>query len=174
MLMFQSQEDMETPITAIPPGGFLEGIKSAEVLGVDEELMKRFYITLCIPPSNEEVDLKKLHHYNLKIARLYTSLYNWYHKPQAVHKMLVHSHQVVSIKVIPVGSLSEEPQESFNKVFKHNRERHTRKFSRPLTNYDLMMRMLCSSDSKVSRMRRSQGKDKNSILREKAKKLLME
>ena len=97
---------------------------SAEILGVDEELMKRFYKTLCIPSSNEEVDPKKLHHYNLETARQYTILYNWYHMPQAVHMMLAHSHQVVHIKVISVGSLSEKPQKSFNKVFKHNREHH--------------------------------------------------
>ena len=93
------------------PRRFFRGYqKSAEILGGNEELMKTFYITLCIPSSNVEVDSKKLHHYNLETARLYTSLYNWYHMPQAVHKMLAHSHQVVSIKVIPVGYLSEEPQ----------------------------------------------------------------
>ena len=108
--------------------------KSAEVLGVDEELMKRFYITLCILPSKEEVDPNKLYHYNLETARPYTSLYNWYHMPQAIHKMLAHIHQIVSIKVISAGSLLEEPLEYSNKVFKHNREHHTRKFSRPQTN----------------------------------------
>ena len=148
--------------------------KLAEILGLNEELMKRFYITLCVLSSNEEVDLKKLHHYNLETTRLYTSLYNWYHMPQAVHRMLRHSHQVVSIKVIPVGSLSEEPQESSNKVFKHNRKHYFMKFSRPQTNYDLMMKMFCSSDPKVSRMKRSQGKDKDSILSEEAKDLLMD
>ena len=125
-------------------------------------LMKRFYITLCVLPNNEEVDPNKLHQYNLENARLYTRLYNWYHMPQAVHKMLAHSHQVVSIKAIPVRSLSEEPQESSIKLFKYNREHHT------------MMSMLCSSDPKVSRMRRSQRKDKDSSLPEEAKELLMD
>ena len=131
--------------------------------------MKRFYITVCIPCSNEEVDPYKLHHHNLETARPNTSLYNWYHMSQAVHKMLAQSHQVIGINIISVGYLSEKPQESFNKVFKHNREHHTRKFSRSQTNYDLMM--FCSSDPKVSRMRRSQGKEKDSILPEEAKEL---
>ena len=139
--------------------------KSAEILGVDEELKKRFYITLCILSSNEKVDPNKLHQYKMETAQLYTSLYNWYHMPQPVHKMLAHNHQVVSIKAIPVGSLTEEPQEYPNKAFKYNR---------PQTNYDLMMRMICSSNPKVFRIRKSQGKDKDSSLPEEAMELLMD
>ena len=154
---------------------FFKGYKkAAEILGMDEELMKRFYVTLCVLSSNEDIDPEKLRGYNRTTARMYISMYSWYNIPQAVHKMLAHGHQVVSIKAIPVGSLSEEPQESSNKVFKHNREHHTRKFSRVQTNYDLMSRMLCNSDPKVSSMRRSQAKDKqNSQLPDEAKELLM-
>ena len=101
-------------------------------------------------------------------------MYNWYNIPQAVHKKLAHGHQVVRIKALPVGSLSEEPQESSIKVFKHSREHHISNFSRVQTNYDLMSRMLFSSDPKVSSMRRSQAKDKlTSQMPEEAKKLLM-
>lgn len=154
---------------------FFKGYKkAAEVLGMNEELMFRFYVTLCILSSNEDIDPDKLKDYNKETARMYISMYNWYNIPQAVHKMLAHGHQVVRIKALPVGSLSEEPQESSNKVFKHSREHHTSKFSRVHTNYDLMSRMLCSSDPKVSSMRRSQAKDKlTSQMPEEAKKLLM-
>lgn len=44
--------------------------------------------------------------------------YPWYPMPHAVHKLLVHSHQIVRQKDIPVGMLSEEAQESSNKVLK--------------------------------------------------------
>ena len=94
--------------------------------------------------------------------------------PQAVHKMLAHSSQVINIKAIPVGSLSEELQESSNKVFKFTREHLTRKFSRVQTNYDLMTRMLCSSNPKVSSERRSQGKEKEITLPEEAMHLMKE
>ena len=96
---------------------------------MDEELIKRFYITLCVLSSNNEVDAKKLQEYNHETAKLFLILYNWYYMPQAVHKMLAHSSKVMNIKAIPVGSLSEEPQESSNKVFKFTREHLTRKFS---------------------------------------------
>ena len=86
--------------------------------------------------------------------------------------MLAHSHQVISINAIPVGSLTEEPQESSNKVFKFTRDHHTRKLSCVQTNYDLMTRMLCSSDLKVSCMWRSQGKEKDRTLPEEARMLI--
>ena len=141
---------------------------------MDEELIKRLYITLCVLSSNNEVDAKKLQEYNHETAKLYISLYNWYYMPQAVHNMLANSSQVINIKAIPVGFLSEEPQESSNKVFKFTREHLTRKFSRAQTNYNLMTRMLCSSDPKVSSKRRSQGKEKDITLPEEARYLMKE
>ena len=77
--------------------------------------------------------------------------------PQAVHKMLVHSHAVVAV---PVGALSEEPQESSNKVFKASRENFTRKISRIATYTDLIRRMLTMSAPLVASLRRSQEANK--------------
>ena len=68
--------------------------------------------------------------------------------PLAAHNMLAHSHQVVALNAIPFGSLSEEPQESSNKIFKYTHEHHTRKIATEKLNFDLMSRMLCNSDTK--------------------------
>ena len=67
---------------------------------------------------------------------------------------------MIRVKCVPVGCLSEEPQESSNKVFKYSREHFTRKTSRINTNKDLMTRMLCMSDPLVSSTRRSQAEKK--------------
>ena len=53
--------------------------------------------------------------------------------PQSVHKMLIHSSQVVRDKPVPVGLLSDEAQESRNKDVNNYREHYTRKFSRKVT-----------------------------------------
>ena len=103
---------------------------------------------------------------------MYLDKYKWYNMPQAVHKMLVHSHDVIAIKCVPVGCLSEEPQESSNKVFKASREHFTRKTSRVNTNMDLMRRMLCMSDPLISSMRRSQAGKKERDLPPEARELL--
>ena len=130
----------------------------AKILDINESLIKRLYIALCVLSANRYIDEKKLMEFNAETYDLYLSLYKWFNMPQAVHKMLAHSHQVVAIKAIPIGSLSEEPQESSNKIFKYTREHHTRKIAREKTNFDLMSRMLCNSDPKISSMRRQAGR----------------
>ena len=63
---------------------------------------------LCLP--------EKLERYNRDTLQMYLDKYKWYNMPQAVHKMLVHSHDVIAIKCVPVGCLSKEPKESSNKI----------------------------------------------------------
>ena len=76
--------------------------------------------------------------------------------------MLIHSHQVVREKSLPIGMLSEEAQEARNKDFKRFRECFTRKSSRKNTNRDLKTRLLCSSDPKISILRRGHLKNAQS------------
>ena len=130
------------------------------MLGVNKDLVKRCYITLCVLASNFEIDAVKLEEFNRETLELYVEQYSWYNMPQAVHKMLVHSHAVVAVKCVPVGALSEEPQESSNKVFKASREHFTRKISRIATNTDLIRRMLTMSDPLGASLRRSQEANK--------------
>ena len=126
----------------------------ADVLGIDYQLTYRFYILLCTLSSFREMNPDKLQAYCNETAELYVANYPWYPMPQAVHKLLVHSHQIVRHKDIPVGMLSEEAQESSNKVFKNFREHFSCKISRTKTNEDLLRRLLCASDPVISKMRK--------------------
>ena len=56
-------------------------------------------------------------------------------------------------KPVPVGLLAEECQEASNKVVKFTREHHTRKFSRTITNLDVMRRLLANSDPVITSKR---------------------
>ena len=75
----------------------------------------------------EAIHPEKLQDYCRDTANLYVENYSWYPMPQAVHKLLIHSHQDVRVKELPIGMLSEEVQESSNKNFKNFRENFTRK-----------------------------------------------
>ena len=77
--------------------------------------MKRFYVILCVLSCRHQINADELERYTKKTAELYVSLYPWFPMPQSVHKMLIHSSQVVRDKLVPVGLLSEEAQESRNK-----------------------------------------------------------
>jgi len=84
----------------------------------------------------EEIHPNRLEDYCKRTAEIYVQKYSCYLMPQAVHKLLIHSHQVVRVKEFPVGMLSEEAQESSNKNFKNFREFFTRKSSRVSTNLE--------------------------------------
>ena len=93
--------------------------------------------------------------------------------PQALHRMLIHGHEVIRRKPVPIGLLSEEAQESRNKDVKNFRERYSRKFDRPSSNEDLMVRLLASSDPLITSLRRSHGQKAELDLPEDAKYLLL-
>ena len=46
----------------------------------------------------------------METAKIYDSQYASFCMPQAVHKMLVHGHQVIKSKPVPIGLFSEEAQ----------------------------------------------------------------
>ena len=112
----------------------------------------------------------------MSTAELFVRLYPLYHMPQALHKVLIHSHQVVRAKPLPIGMLSEEAQEASNKNVKRFRENlqvFTRKTSRKDTNCDLMRRMFYSSDPVISSLRMSADNKKELDLAEEAAELLL-
>lgn len=114
--------------------------------------------------------------YCLSTAELFVRLYPLYHMPQALHKVLIHSHQVVRAKPLPIGMLSEEAQEASNKNvtrFRENLQVFTRKTSRKDTNCYLMRRMLYSSDPVISSLRMSADNKKELELAEEAAELLL-
>lgn len=96
--------------------------------------------------------------YALDTARLFVELFPWFYMPQSVHKVLstqcIHGHLIISRMLLPIGMLSEEPQESRNKELKRFREHHTRKISRTATNMDLLHLLLVTSDPVISSLRK--------------------
>lgn len=73
--------------------------------------------------------------------------------PVTLHKILVHSTEVVKSSLLPIGQLSEEAQEARNKDCRRFREHHTRKRSRIATNTDLLHMLLLTSDPLINSLR---------------------
>ena len=76
------------------------------------------YVILCSLSSQEAVDPDQFQAYCRETAKLYVSQYAWYPMPASCYKILVHGHQAMREKPVPVGLLSEECQEVSNKVVK--------------------------------------------------------
>jgi hypothetical protein len=62
-----------------------------------------------------------------------------------IHKILIHESTIIEKAIISIGQFVEEAQEVNKTFFKKYRE-FTRKFSRPVTNEDVVNKLLISSD----------------------------
>ncbi|XP_071579320.1 uncharacterized protein [Temnothorax nylanderi] len=123
---------------------------SAEISGIDENLIRRFGVILKAMSAGLPINVKTFEVYCLDTAETYVKLYNWYYMPASVHKILIHGPAVIQNFMVPIGQLSEEAAESKNKEFKFFWEYFTRKSSRENTNADLFNRLLLSSDPLLS------------------------
>uniref|UniRef100_A0ABD2X0Q2 Uncharacterized protein n=1 Tax=Trichogramma kaykai TaxID=54128 RepID=A0ABD2X0Q2_9HYME len=102
-----------------------------EVTGFNLELLERFKVILAVLSSNEKINTVAFQAYCFKTASLYNEFYNWYHMLASVHVILIHGHQIIDHAALPIGMLSEEAQESNNKID---------------TNTDTFHRLLATSD----------------------------
>lgn len=128
--------------------------KTAEITGLDAELVRRFAVILQVITSGEQIDVNKYEAYAFKTAQMYVELYNWYHMSSTVHKILIHGADIITRNaVVPIGSLSEEASEARNKDFRRFREHNSRKKSRQASNEDILHMLILSSDPLITAMR---------------------
>lgn len=126
---------------------------SANITGVNQELIRRLYMVLQAISSGFNINPEKFKKYCENTAELYVSLYPWMPMTPTVHKILIHGPEIVNNALLPIGMLSEEAQEARNKDFKTYREYFSRKTSRVDNITDIFNRLFISSDPVMSLMR---------------------
>ncbi|XP_043471258.1 uncharacterized protein LOC122504283 [Leptopilina heterotoma] len=127
---------------------------SATITGINETLIKRFHVILQVISCGFQINVPEYEKYCLETARLYVHLYPWYYMPTTLHKILIHSAQIVETSLLPIGQMSEEAQESCNKFIKKYRQDFARKTSRAKNMEDIFCRLLVSSDPLISSLRK--------------------
>lgn len=132
--------------------------KSSEITGVDKELISRFRIILLTISSGYHLKTDSFRNYCHDTAKRFIELYPWYCMPTSVHKILIHSSDIISYFMVPIGQLGEEAQEARNKDIKRYREFHSRKFSRKQNMEDIFHNLLISSDPLISGMKKLSAK----------------
>lgn len=132
---------------------FRDPALTAEITGVNENLITRYSVILQALACGSKIDSDKFDDYAKETAKLYISFYNWFYMPASVHKILLHGAKIINHFLIPIGILSEEAQESRNKDLKYYRKFNTRKCGRIYTNTDLLHKLLISSDPYISSLR---------------------
>lgn len=123
---------------------------SARITGVNVELIKRFKVILETITSGYHIHENKFKTYANETAKLYVKLYNWHPMTPTIHKILIHGATVIKSAIIPIGQLSEEAAEARNKHFRLYRTNYSRKFSREVSNRDVLNRLLLTSDPFIS------------------------
>ena len=132
---------------------FTEYDKFSKVLGVDTELIFRMRIILICLSCQLSLNLDKFEEYCFQTGQLYQSKYPWLPMTPTVHKVIVHSKQIMQNTALPVGYFGEDTAESRNKIYKSDRLHHARKTSRIDNLFDVFHRALDTSDPLISSLR---------------------
>ncbi|KDR19596.1 hypothetical protein L798_06129, partial [Zootermopsis nevadensis] len=67
---------------------------SANITGINEDLIRRFSIILCTLSCGCSVNVEAFDKYAMETANLYVNLYPWYYMPASVHKILIHGGKI--------------------------------------------------------------------------------
>lgn len=126
---------------------------SAEITGLNEDLIKNFSFLLRALSSGYEINLEKFENLARETRSLYLQHYSWYFMPPTVHKILVHSKDIIKHFILPIGQLSDEAQEARNKDCGRFRQHHSRRCSRISTNIDMLSMLLITSDPVINSLR---------------------
>ncbi|KAE8743473.1 hypothetical protein FOCC_FOCC010925 [Frankliniella occidentalis] len=111
---------------------FKEYDTTAAILGLDADIIKRCCTILQVLASGRKINVEEFEKYALSCARDLVRLYDWYHLPPSVHKVLIHGGAIIRAAELPIGLYGEEAQECRNKHLRGNR--------------DVLNMMLCTSD----------------------------
>lgn len=84
---------------------FKNSQKSADITGVDKNLIQRFGNILSAMASGYEVNIPKFELYTKDTAKLFIFLYPWYYMPSSVHKILIHGADVINAALLPIGKI---------------------------------------------------------------------
>lgn len=131
---------------------FMNHIEFSKALGISSILVKRFYMILIAISCQLPLNVCIFDKFCTDTAKIFVEEYPWFCMPASVHKVLIHGAQIMKESCLPLGVLGEEGSEARNKYYKHDREFHSRKFSRKVTLEDILNRALDTSDPLISSM----------------------
>lgn len=139
---------------------------ASNITGLDKNLIYRCSVILNTLNCSYKINASRFGQYAYETAEMIIELYPWYPMSPTVHKILMHSEEVIKNFLLPIGMLGEDAQESQHKDLRYYREHNTRKISRYHTNLDLFHTLLLSSDPLISSIRLLPTKKENILNRD--------
>lgn len=129
---------------------FAHAEQFAKITNIDINLIKSFKNILIALSCQQALNVERFENFCFKTAQLFMELYPWFPMPATVHKVLIHSRQILQHTVLPVGYFGEEASEARNKLYKRDRLFHARKTSRAHNLEDVFNRAIDTSDPVIS------------------------
>lgn len=83
---------------------FRDPKKTAEITGLNENLITRFSYILKTISCGYEVNADQFDEYAKQTAKLFVDLYPWFYMPSSVHKVLIHGGDIIRAALLPIGS----------------------------------------------------------------------
>lgn len=136
---------------------------SAQILGVNENLLKRVYTILQVLSSGFAVNVDVFQQYCFDTAEICVSLYPWYCMSTTVHKILIHSVTIIEWSPLPIGKILKDAQEARNKEIREFQEQSSRESLRTATMQVVLNRLLVTSDPFISSMGKNHPKYKKDL-----------
>lgn len=133
---------------------FFKYQKSAQITGIDQDIIHRFYIILQAISCGHDINVDNFRQYVVELAKKIVKSFDWYYMPTLVHKLLIHGPEIIKHSLLPIGQMSEDAQEACNKFFKIYRLHFARKNYRQKTMEDVFKRFLVASDPYISSCRK--------------------
>lgn len=127
---------------------------TSKITGINLDLLRRVNIILMAINSKHQINARKFGEYSNETLNLLIKLYPWKFLSPTIHKILCHGEIIIKHNILPLGELTEEPQESRNRDFKHVHQFSSRKCSRIAQNEDIFNNLILSSDPVLSSMRK--------------------
>lgn len=122
----------------------------SEITGIDENLVFRLKIILISLACQFPLNIEKFEIFCFETADIIMTKYPWLPMKPTVHKVLIHSRQIIENTVLPVGYFGEDAAESRHKIYKADRLHHARKSSRIKNIQDIFNRSMDTSDPLIS------------------------
>ncbi|XP_036322559.1 uncharacterized protein LOC118736614 [Rhagoletis pomonella] len=124
----------------------------AKITSIDKTFLKNLKTILICISCEFQIDVELFFCFCKRTFDIYMEKYDWYAMSATLHKILVHSAQIMQSSSVPLGCLGENASESRNKCYKRDRVSHARKNSRENNMKDVFDRAMDSSDPLLSSM----------------------
>lgn len=136
---------------------------STAITGLDKNLIIRFTVLLKAIASGKRINVSEFESYNFSTVEIFVSLYLWYYVPVSIHKLLIHSSDIIKNAIVPIGQLPKNAQEANHKYFRKYRENHSQKMSWMQNNADIFNNLMIASNPIISNSRKLMERKKRDL-----------